>query len=101
MDHEDYIKLSEKIDGLCATTREDFDNKTSRVHERIDAMHDIQIRHDERIKTIEKSFVDHMLIEEKRWTAIMRWLIFLSTMHVIQFTESFPTVIKFFKSLGF
>ena len=101
VDHEDYIKLSDKIDGLCTKTQDTFDSKINRIHERVDNMHEGEIRHDERLKTIEETFTKHMFDEDKRWKIIMRSLLVLALLHVLEFSDKFPHLVSLLKSIGF
>ena len=98
--HEDYIKLSDKIDGLCSKTQDSFDHKIGKAHDRIDEMHDNVIRHDERLKTMEKLAARHMVEEDKRWKLIIRALFVLGLMHVLEFATSFPEIVTLLKSIG-
>jgi hypothetical protein len=98
--HEDYVKLSEKIDSLCESTRTRFDIQIERVHERIDRLSDVSIRFDERQKHLETVVIKHMDDEDKRWKIIVKVLIFLGVLHLTELATSYPQIIAMLKAIG-
>lgn len=99
-DHDDYNRLSEKIDTMCAAGNAKMDLQASVASARMDSITENVIRSEERQRHIMEDFSKHMSTEDRRWALIIKILIILGIFHVTEFATSYPQLIAALKAMG-